>query len=120
MACKVTEMQWFSANVRLVCLLSTGGATGYRDSVYLFHAMDFDDAFRIALEIGRRQERRYTNGDGATVCWALTQVISLDALGADLRNGVEVYSEPRSLEAGEDFRFDMQFSPESIEPTQTV
>lgn len=114
------NQQWFSTKIRLLCLLESGGGTGYRDSVFLIQATDFEDAFGRALEIGRGLERTYLNGDGITVRWAFTSVISLDALGRALTDGDEIYSEPLDLAIDSAIDFDTQFSPEQSKPTQTV
>lgn len=111
---------WFSTKIRVVGLLESGGATGYRDSVFLIQAADFDDAFRRALEVGRAEERTYVNANGVNLRWALTEVISVDWLGEQLEDGKEVYSEPLELEVDPELRFDTRFAPEQSTPTQTV
>lgn len=116
----MTAQQWFSTRIRLVGLLETGGGTGYHDSVFLIRANDFADAFRRTLDVGRAQERTYANGDGVKVRWAFTTVISLDALGGELTDGAEVYSEPLDLEIDPAIDFGTRFFPETAKPTQTV
>lgn len=116
----MTAQQWFSTKIRLVCLLETGGGTRYRDSVFLIRAKDFADAFRRTLDVGRAQERTYANGDGVKVRWAFTTVISLDALGRELTDGAEVYSEALDIEIDPAIGFGTRFSPEAAQPTQTV
>lgn len=90
----MSETIWFSTKIRLVGLLEPGGATGYRDSIFLIRAADFDDAFRRALEVGRAEERTYVNANGVNLRRALAEVISVDWLGEQLEDGKEVYSEP--------------------------
>lgn len=77
----MTERTWFSTKIRLICLLQSGGGTGYRDSVFLIQGRDFQEAFRRALDVGRSRERTYVNANGVNVRWALTEVISVDSLG---------------------------------------
>jgi hypothetical protein len=114
------DQQWFSTTVRLLCLLESGGGTGYRDSVFLIRGKDFEDAFRRALEVGRAQERTYVNGDDVRVRWIFTSVVSLDALGRELTDGTEIYSEPLDLEIGSGIGFETRFFPEESTPVQTV
>ena len=112
-------MRWYSSKVRLVVLMEKQGATRYSDSVFLFRAEDFDQAFQRALELGRAQEEEYVGGEGEKVRWRLKEVVSLDVLGDEL-DGAEVYSEPVSLAPGEAYAFDVAFEPEKSQPTQTV
>ncbi len=112
-------MRWFSSKVRLVVLLETQGASRYADSVFLFRAADFDEAFQRALALGRAQEEEYTGGEGERVRWRLKEILSLDVLDDEL-DGVEVYSEPVTLAPGEAYPFDATFEPEKSQPTQTV
>lgn len=113
-------MNWFSTKVRLVCLLEGAGGTRYMDSVHLFRAKDSADAHGVALKLGREHEDEYRNSEGETVRWRLKEIVSLDCLGAELVDGVEVYSEPVALETDVAIDFDDVFHPEKSEPTQTV
>ena len=116
----MSRSSWFSARVRLVLLIEGAGARGYADSVFVFRAADFDDAFQRALALGRKQEQEYVGGEGKRVRRRLKEVISLDILRADDLDGAEVYSEPVDLAAGEASNFDQVFTPEASKPTQTV
>jgi hypothetical protein len=112
-------MRWFSSRARLVVLLEKEGASRYADSVFLFRAADFGDAFQRALALGRAQEQEYLNGEGEKVRWRLKEIVSLDVIRGAL-DGAEVYSEPVALEPGEGYPFDVRFEPEKSQPTQTV
>ena len=116
----MTNSLWFSSKVRLVCLVEPKGATRFMESVFLFRAADFESAFIRALELGRRQEQTYANADHQTVWWKLASVISLDQIGPELADGVEVYSEPVPLPQGQEIPFHTEFAPEQSRPTQTV
>lgn len=112
--------QWFSSKLRLVCLIEGKGATRYQDSVYLFRADEFEEAFQRALDLGRACEESYLNPDNKRVYWRLKEIISLDIITADQLDGAEVYSEPVPLEEGVEISFDASFSPEASRPTQTI
>jgi hypothetical protein len=109
-------MKWFSSKVRLVVLLEKEGAWRYADSVLVFRAADFGEAFQRALALGRELEEEYLNGEGEKVRWRLKEIVSLDVLDDDL-DGAEVYSEPVALEPGEGYTFDVRFEPEKSQPT---
>ncbi len=119
----MTETQatrWFSAKVRLVCLMELAGALRYMDSVYVFRSVDFQAAFTKALELGKCQEKSYRNAEKKKVVWQLVAIVSLDMIMAESLDGAEVYSEPIALAPGESFPFDVAFHPEQSEPTQTI
>jgi len=71
-----------------------GGLWKRATSVVLLRAMDFDDAFAVACEVGHGMEETYVNGDDDGVRWAFERVMTLDMLPEDLTSGTEVYSEP--------------------------
>src|SRR3954469_10548280 len=96
---------WFSTKVRLLVLLEKQGATRYADSVFLFRAGDFDEAFQRALALGRSQEEEFLGGEGERVRWRLKEVVSLDVLDDPL-DVLEIYSEPVALRPGERYPFD--------------
>jgi hypothetical protein len=90
------------------------------DSVVMFRAVDFPDAFQHALSLGKAREEEYLNGDGERVRWRLTEIISIDQMPRANLDGVEVYSEPVELPIGAIIPFTAQFTPEVSRPTQTV
>lgn len=111
---------WFSAKVRLICLIENKGATRYMDSLLLFRAADFASAFDRALSLGKNREQAYENEEHLRVVWRLVEVISLDQLATDDLDGTEVYSEPVALTPGGSISFDTEFKPERSRPTQTI
>jgi hypothetical protein len=117
---KSEEATWFSAKVRLACLVENSGAIEYQDSVFVFTAADWAPAFERALALGYGMERTYQNMQGEQVVWRLVEVVSLDWLEASNLDGAEVYSEPVPLGPHEDIPFEWVFKPEDSEPTQTV
>ncbi|XXY32264.1 DUF4288 domain-containing protein [Sorangium sp. So ce233] len=113
-------MIWFSSRLRIACLIEPAGLHRYMDSVHLFKASDLSDAMRRALELGKSHEQEYLNVDGKRVRWLLASVVSLDLIGDDVTDGVEVYSEPVEIRADEFVDFNYKFTPEESEPTQTI
>src|SRR5690242_12000394 len=108
---------WFSAKVRVICLVEGAGATMQDESVHVFRASGVDGAFARALQLGREQEGEYLNSDGERVRWRFDRVLTLDALGAEDLDGVEVHSELGPAE--ESLPFDAEFDPENHKPTET-
>jgi len=116
----MSDLQWFSSKIRLACLIENVGATRYQDSIFVFLAKNWEDALKVALELGRKQEEAYFNKDDERVHWKLKEVISLDLITASSLDGVEVYSEPVDLEENNNISIDTEFSPERSDPTQTI
>lgn len=112
--------EWYSAKLRLVCLVEEEGAVQYRDTVILFKGESFEHAFRRALEIGAGQEAEYLNGAGLRVLWRLKEILTLDFVSDNDLDGVEVSSDPVELAEDESYAFDAEFVPESSETTQTI
>ena len=114
------DTHWFSAKVRLVCLIESTGAVRYMDSVFVFRSVDFQTALKRALDLGKSQEKSYLNTDKKRVMWKLAEIISLDMIAAESLDGAEVYSEPVDLAPGEAFSTDVELHPERSQPTQTI
>jgi len=115
----MSEMQWFTARIRLACIVEQKGLKRFMDSIYVFRSIDFDEAFRRAIDIGRSQEKSYLNDADELVEWRLKEIISLDVIREQLLDGAEVYSEPVEP-AASDFLFENAFHPEDSNPTQTL
>ena len=113
-------MSWFSTKVRIACLIEGQGAVDYMDSVYVFRAKDFEEAFQCAFKLGCSQEEEYLNFENRRVSWRFKEIISLDIIRSRAINGAEVYSEPVELAPGEQIPFDAEFHPEDSKPTQAV
>ena len=113
------ERVWFSAKLRYAVLAERRGLRFYMDSVRLFRAEDYDQAFLRALDIGREGEQHYANADGEAVMWKLALVVSLDKIGSVIEDNQEVYSEPIEVSEAISEAFDREFHPEASQPTQT-
>lgn len=112
--------QWYSAKVRLVCLVEDEGAVQYQDTVLLFRAVSFREAFARALQLGREREEAYLNANRQQVIWRLKEILTLDFVSDTDLDGVEVCSDPTELEEDESYPFTAVFDPESSETTQTI
>src|SRR4051812_26481167 len=83
-------------SARLLFIILVEGGPGkkrnhYDETVVVFKAASFDEAFARALTLGRKSETNYRNDDGHLVRWALVRVINLDWVGATI-DGKEVAS----------------------------
>ncbi|MBN9164885.1 MAG: hypothetical protein BGO98_48270 [Myxococcales bacterium 68-20] len=113
-------MSWFSAKVRIACLVEGVGLSQYMDCLHIFIAVDFADAQARAIALGHTHEEECLNADNARVRWKFAEIVTLDCLGEELRDGVEVYSEPSGPSPNELVSFDHEFYPERSQPTQTI
>lgn len=109
--------QWFSASVRVLCLIEGVVSTTHDTSVHIFRATDWDHAFERALGLGRGHERDYINGDGERVRWRLDRVSTLDMIRNPDLDGVEVFSNMSEVSGGPPF--DTAFEPEQHRPVNT-
>jgi len=114
------SQSWFSSRIRLVVLIEGGPASHFADSIILFRAADFEDAFQRALVLGRKREQEYVGGEGKRVRWRLKEIVSLDIIDGDELDGVEIYSESADFRAGDQFAFETTFLPDESKPGQTI
>lgn len=110
---------WFSAKLRYAVLKEPVGLQMYMDSICLFRATDYDQAFQRALDYGIKDEKSYSNADTQRILWKLASIISLDRIGEDLQDGQEICSEPIDVPADQILPFGHEFHPEASKPTQT-
>jgi hypothetical protein len=115
----MTNHSWFAASLVMAVINEHGGLWKRATSVVLLRAMDFDDAFAVACEVGHGMEETYVNGDGDGVRWALERVMTLDMLPEELTSGTEVYSEPHEVDSAPEIAFDSVFTPELHPPEQS-
>jgi hypothetical protein len=110
---------WFSAMLRFVIYVDDGPVQRYRNLV-LLRSTDHKDATRRAVTRGRELERSYLGGTGERVTWRLETVETIDQLGADLRDGSEVYGEPvAAAAAGEPLPPLTDLDPDTARPNQS-
>ena len=115
-----SSREWYSAEIRLACLIEDSGAECYMDSIVLMRAASFEDAFTRAIALGREREENYKNGDGQTVKWSFVAVQTLDRVPQGDLDGAEVHSSFVEVTADEAIHFDAKFDPEASEPSQTI
>jgi uncharacterized protein DUF4288 len=111
---------WYSSMIRRAVVIEGETPIMYMDSLLLFRAANWDDAFQRALNLGRSRERQYLNGKNQSVAWKLSRIISLDELGSELIDGIEVYSGPADPTGDEHPSHSPTFAPERSTPTQTL
>lgn len=91
--------QWWSASCKIICLVNQKpGEIGGMQSTHLIRAEDYDDAFEKAIAVGKSLEESYVGGSGGSVDWKFTEIVTLDRIGDELVDGVEVYSQPASVD----------------------
>lgn len=90
------QNRWYVAVLVVECTVQDG-----RDDdpplVDLEHrlvlAVDAEDAYQKALELGQQSNSSYENSDGAAVRWTFAGLFDLRAIDADqLGHGTELYS----------------------------
>ena len=86
-------MRWYSAMVVVTSTIEGFGQSSFWRSVFVFRAIDRQAAKAKALELGRALEDDYLNGSGARVKNVLNRVDTLDELGEEIEDGLEVWSE---------------------------
>jgi len=86
-------MNWYSAMLATIVVVEGAATASRRRTVALLRAESFDDAFQIAISLGRREETQYKNRDGMAVTWIFERVESIDELGEQIAPGREVFTE---------------------------
>jgi hypothetical protein len=108
--------QWYRAHLRWALMAEKEGLRGWSDSIHLFRSQGREAAFQHALELGRRLKSGHKQGH-RNARWVETrfaEVMSLDCLGANLRDDVEVHW--GSSKPTEPLAFEQEFHPESRSP----
>lgn len=114
-------MQFYSARLLLIALVEDSKLTKrnlYNESIVVFRARDWDDAFTRALELGKQQETTYENSKGYTVRWRLVEIVNLDLVGKKV-DGAEVASQLDYRRVKEPIPPATEFHPEDSEPSQS-
>lgn len=108
--------QWYLARLRWAVLAEQEGLRHWRESSVLFRGWDEREAFAKALKIGRSQEGVIDEGD-QTVITRLAAVVTLDWLGSELPETVEIGWQDTVGE--ERLPVDHRFEPERRWPPPT-
>lgn len=118
------EFDWYSARVRLICLVENHGGQEYWDSVFVFRAGTCDSggwkpAFRRVVDLGRGQEQAHPNVYGERVVFRLVEVLTLDLLRTGDLDGAEVHFRTGDIETGREIPFEATFESEKSDPDMT-
>jgi hypothetical protein len=93
------------------------GAIVDEESVYVFRATNRKTAIRRLLEMARRQDAEFVNGEGGRTRWAVVQLETLDELTEGRLTDMEVFSNMRDIDPPDKtISFDAQFTPEATIP----
>ena len=114
-------MDFYSARLLFVVLVDQARhkkTNTYDESIVVFRARDFQDAFRRALELGRSREKEYENHKRQRVRWAFKEVVNLDFVGSRV-DGKEVASKLFRAQSEEPIEFEARFLPEKSKPDQS-
>ncbi|MBL9185127.1 MAG: DUF4288 domain-containing protein [Verrucomicrobiaceae bacterium] len=78
-------MDFFSARLLYIILVTDGKKRKrnlHDESVVVFRARSFEDAFVKALELGKSRETDYKNDNGHRVRWVLAEILNIDHVGS--------------------------------------
>jgi hypothetical protein len=118
----MSNERWYSTAVRILCHVD-GVIVDCWEPVHVFQARDDHHSFERALELGRSHNEEYLNRDAESVRWEFIQVLTLDTLGDELRDGHEVWMRtfrlPISEEVVEQILSEAPGSPEGSSPDLT-
>jgi hypothetical protein len=113
-------MGWWGVKLRMVVVVEGEDKASVNDGVFVLRAGDdWEDAFREALALGRRQEREYLNKYGERVRWRFAEVLQIHGGIDDDRelDGQEAMSEMLADQI--DLSFDAELHPERSEPAES-
>src|SRR5467141_165009 len=100
-----------------VCLIEDEGLVANEESVYVFRSANREAAVQRFLELARKQDKEYLNGEGKRVRWALVSLDTVDELSEGPLRDREVFSKITELASPDpSIPFDRHFTPEKSEP----
>lgn len=111
-------MDFYSARLLFIILVADSRGrkrNHYDESVIVFRAKGFSDAFKRALTLGRAQETVYKNDKGQKVRWALVEIRNLDCVGPKV-DGKEVASMLHHRTSKKRISPSQRFHPEQSKP----
>jgi len=75
------DRPWYSARILMECRVENTGIEPdkhmYEESVVMFRAKSFADAWQGAGEMGLRKQITATNAYGQTICWQLVKILDV-------------------------------------------
>jgi len=111
-------MEFYSARLLFVILVDDGRPkkkNHFDESVVVFRAKNFTDAFKRALKLAKSQETDYRNDKGQRVRWALVEILNLDWVGKQI-DGKEVASKLHYRTQANPIPANREFHPEKSKP----
>jgi hypothetical protein len=116
----VQARSWFQATVRWAVMVEGRGIRDWEEAVYLFRSDDFDSAFQRALAIGEGGQSGGEEGIRRPrwVETRLAEVVTLDCLGTELDEELEVHWIRKP--AKEKIPFEHKFAPASTMPLPSI
>ena len=115
-------MDYFGVRISLVCVVENREMPeeGYTKDVqvHVVEAINFEDAFKKALKVGRGEETEYKNELGERVKWKFLEIEEIRTLGADLR-GKEISSKLEGYYPENELNILDQFRPEDSQPMRS-
>jgi hypothetical protein len=102
-------MMWYYARVRWAVMVEGRGLRQWKESMFLFQAVDREAAFQRALELGKKRQETQERRQG-WVDKRLAEIIELDELWDGEQ--IELGTKP----ADRTIAFEHQFEPERSEP----
>jgi hypothetical protein len=114
-------MDFYSARLLIICLVADGSGRKrnlFDNSVIVFRAKNAEDAFKRALQLGRKREHDYKNSKGQLVRWVLVDILNVDRIGRTL-DGKEVASSLHYRTNRRKISPSRIFHPENSKPTES-
>jgi hypothetical protein len=111
-------MEFYSARLQFIILVDDGRPkkkNHFDESVVVFRAKNFSDAFKRALKWGRSHETNYRNDKGQRVRWSLVDILNLDWVGKKI-DGKEVASNLHYRTQSKPIPANKKFHPERAKP----
>ena len=112
-------MEFYSARLLFIILVDDGRPrkkNHFEETVMVFRAKDFDDAFKRALQLGKSRNHTYRNQKDQKVRWVLVDIINLDWVGRRI-DGKEVASKLHYRKHKQPIPANKKFHPERAKPT---
>lgn len=116
--------EWYSTKIRYILVtpnMKKSKINTKIDVTYLLKANDFEDAFKLAVELGKKKEKldsvKVNNVDSLVP--RFKEILTLDFVGKEL-DGAEIVSELSDIDLNKPIDFETKFKPEDSNPTQTI
>ncbi|HVU26861.1 MAG TPA: DUF4288 domain-containing protein [Verrucomicrobiae bacterium] len=115
------NLEFYSARLLFIILVDDGKPkkkNHFDESIIVFRAKNFSDAFKRAIRLGKTQETNYLNDKKQRVRWTLVDILNLDCVGNKI-DGKEVASRLHYRRQKKPIPTNKKFHPESSKPEQS-